>query len=1048
MVDATQQQLNAAYALVATEQRGRQASEEKLHASEEKVYALQTKLNEKLDQERQAYEKKLNQERQTTVRKLNALQKKLEKERVTAAQKLTREVNKVKKDCAEEIAKSEEKVTEERRFNRMYSNKASAAIENIADSLKTVTSRVFAVDDGIRALNNPTGYMAPVIQHTEYDDTPKAFIPSTMNVIYVTADTYDGLLKLIDKEGHNQIPAVKPIPIGVPEDIATVKHNYDNADSKKRITGGRNGLGGTLAVIFSKSFTLETIDEERKKRYVQSWTDNMSNKTAPVIKAVRSKAPFTKITFVPDLARFKLDSLPDDHVMLMKKRLIDIGFATHSRVKTYYDGNLISIKKANDYMKLYDHPKNEKFIVDTNERWTVGVVLSNNSFRHASFVNGIHTILGGTHVDHVVNQITKLLGNKVKSKIKNINIRPSDIKNKIFVFTRAIIENPVFDSQAKETLKMSKKDFGSEYVMSKDFCDRLLKSRIYASLTAIADTKELKDLEKTSGVKKSRLNDLPTLEHAAFAGTKKALESRLILTEGLSARTFAISAFNVIGRDRFGVFPLKGKLLNVRNAPRSKVANNDEIKNIVRIVGLKYELTYEQDADMKSLLYGGIISLTDSDLDGYHISGLLLNFIHHFWPALLARGFLSFCITPIVKVSNGSKLLEFYTLQDYEAWQEKAKDKFTAKYFKGLGTSTATDAREALKNIDQKLIAFERDEQCGESISLAFNDKRSDDRKQWLMTGYDPSLNIDRSERTVNSSDFIHKELIHFSRYDYTRSLPSVMDGLKPSQRKIIAMAMICAVKDEIKVAQLAPKCAERMQYYHGEVSLMGAIVNLAQDYVGSNNINLLKPIGQFGSRMSLGNDAASPRYIFTQMGPIAMKLFDPRDNSLLTYLTSEHKEIEPEWFAPVLPVILIIGTHGIGTGFSSDVLNYNPIDIANYIKLMLMGKTPERNIFPWYKGFTGEIVQIGQNRFTSYGRWAFDSKNRILHVTDLPIDVSTDSYKIFCEELLNEKDSPLDDVLYNNTDTIVDFTLVFKKNEFETWMNMDREDPTDKLRL
>ncbi|KAG3176424.1 hypothetical protein PC128_g17287 [Phytophthora cactorum] len=289
--------------------------------------------------------------------------------------------------------------------------------------------------------------------------------------------------------------------------------NYDDANSKKRITGGRNGLGGTLAVIFSKSFTLETIDKERKKHYAQSWTDNMSTKTEPVIKTVRSKAPFTKIIFVPDLARFKLESLSDDHVMLMKKRLIDIGFATHSHAKTYYDGNLISIKRANDYMKLYDHPENEKFIVDdTNERWTVGVVLSNNGFQHASFVNGIHTILGGTHVDHEVNQITKLIGDKIKSKIKNIAIKPSDIKNKIFVFIRAIIENPVFDSQAKETLKISKKDFGSEFIMRKDFSERLFKSSIYASITTIADTKELKDLENTGGAKKSRLKMQHLLE--------------------------------------------------------------------------------------------------------------------------------------------------------------------------------------------------------------------------------------------------------------------------------------------------------------------------------------------------------------------------------------------------------------------------------------------------------------------------------------------------------------------------------------------------------
>jgi DNA topoisomerase-2 len=646
----------------------------------------------------------------------------------------------------------------------------------------------------------------------------------------------------------------------------------------------------------------------------------------------------------------------------------------------------------------------------------------------------------------VVNQITKEIIEKLK--VKKVIVKPSDVKNKLFVFVRAAIENPVFDSQSKECLKMNKKDFGSEYVMSDTFRKKIIASSVLKSMTEISDSKKVKDLEKTSGVKTSRLNDLPTLEDASWAGTSRGLRAKLILTEGLSARTFAISALNVIGRECYGVFPLKGKLLNVRNVAITRVAANEEIKNIVKILGLKYELKYDNDADMNTLRYGGIVSLTDSDVDGYHISGLLINLIHHFWPCLIGRGFISFCITPIVKVFKGKEVLEFYTLNRYEEWAKSATGSFRTKYFKGLGTSTAAEARDALKDIDQKLIQFQRDDACDEHMSLAFNTKRADDRKKWLMERYDPASSIDRTERTVGVSDFINYELSHFSTYDCLRSIPCVMDGAKPSQRKIIYTAMKYAIKNEIKVAQLAPKVAELTDYHHGEVSLMGAIINLAQTYVGSNNINLLEPLGAFGSRLSMGADAASPRYIFTKTSPIAVRLFDQRDNTLLKYLQSDGTQIEPEWFAPVLPMILVNGALGIGTGFSTTVLKYNPRDLANYITLMLNDKEPARDLMPWYNGFTGSIEATAPGKYSTYGVWQFVDKKRCLHITDLPINASTDGYKEFCEEMLKQKDSPLDDVLYGNTDVVVDFKLIFSKESYARVKALHRDDLAKEFKL
>jgi len=819
--------------------------------------------------------------------------------------------------------------------------------------------------------------------------------------------------------------------------------NYD--DTKERITGGKNGFGAKLANIFSKAFTLETIDADTKKHYVQTWTNNMSEKSAPVIKK-STKKPFTKITFVPDLARFNIAALSTDIVMLMKKRLIDIGYVSHVKVKTFYNGNSFSIKKPEDYMKLYTHPEGAKFIVDdTCERWSVGVALSRNGFQHASFVNGVHTTLGGSHVDHVVSQIVKVIIEKLKKKI---DLKPSDVKNKMFLFLRSTIVNPAFDSQSKECLKMTKTKFGSEYIMNAAFKKALLASDICKSMSEVFDAKSKKDLEKTSGVKKTRLTGMVTLEDANFAGTSKALSAKLILTEGLSARTFAISALNVIGRNCYGVFPLKGKPLNVRDAELKAVVKNEEIQSVVKILGLKYELTYESDADMKTLRYGGVISLSDADVDGIHICGLTLNFFSYFWPHLVARKYVSFCITPIVKVYKGPKVFEFYTLNSYEEWIASAKGQFTTKYFKGLGTSTAKEAREALADIDQKLITFESDDKCEEHLSMAFNKKRTDDRKTWLMERYDATASIDRKQRNVAVSDFINYELSHFSTYDCARSIPCIMDGLKPSQRKIMYTAMKYAAKNEIKVAQFAPKVAEMTDYHHGEVSLMGAIIGMAQDYVGSNNINLLEPRGAFGSRISNGKDAASPRYIFTRLNPIAMKIFDQRDSCLLNYLVSDGMTIEPEWFAPVLPMIIINGTNGIGTGFSSSVLQYNPKNVAQYIKQMLTGPKPAKNLLPWYRGFTGVVEKLASDKFVTYGVWTFDDRKKTLRITELPIGTSTDKYKEFCEKLLAASDSPLTEVIYNTTDVVVDITLFFSASEYRRFNEMERDILAKTLKL
>lgn len=244
----------------------------------------------------------------------------------------------------------------------------------------------------------------------------------------------------------------------------------------------------------------------------------------------------------------------------------------------------------------------------------------------------------------------------------------------------------------------------------------------------------------------------------------------------------------------------------------------------------------------------------------------------------------------------------------------------------------------------------------------------------------------------ISYSDFINKELILFSMADNLRSIPSVVDGFKPGQRKVLFACCKRKLKNEIKVAQLCGYVSEHAAYHHGEVSLAQTIVGLAQSYVGSNNIGVLSPLGQFGTRAQGGKDAASPRYIFTNMERITRVIFNPADDNVLTYLHDDGASIEPEWYVPALPMVLVNGSSGIGTGWSSDVPNYNPVDIVENLRRKMRGEDLEP-MHPWFRGFRGTIEADGANKYKVTGKWNEISDGEF-EVTELPIRVWTQDYK------------------------------------------------------
>jgi DNA topoisomerase-2 len=797
--------------------------------------------------------------------------------------------------------------------------------------------------------------------------------------------------------------------------------NYN--DDEVRIVGGVNGLGIKLTNIFSKSFTIETIDSIRKKIYKQVFTDNLTNKELPDIKSCQKKS-YTKITFLPDYEKFGLSNMTDDIYNLFKRRVYDVSACTDVSVNVYFNEKKINIKDFEKYTDLFLDTKaiQPRFYELVNDRWEVSVAISKSgTFEQMSFVNGINTIRGGRHVEYITNAITKKLVEMTLAKKKK-TIKPQHIKENLFIFVKSTIENPTFDSQTKETLTTLVAKFGSKCELSEKFYEKLYKSGIIELALSATDVVEQKKLVKTDGKKVNKII-VPKLDDANLAGTKDSKDCTLILTEGDSAKTMAISGLSVVGRDKYGVYPLKGKIINVKDITLQKITDNNEITNLKKILGLEQNKDYSKG--IETLRYGKIMIMTDQDHDGSHIKGLLFNVFQTLWNSLYKyEGFLTSMLTPIIKATNSStkEIISFYNMSDYETWICKIdkKSQWKIKYYKGLGTSTDQEAKEYFKEMRQ--ITYNFTENSDSSIDLAFNKKRADDRKLWLSR-YDKYDVLDYTEKSITYETFINKDLIHFSNRNLERSIPHICDGLKESTRKILfACLKRNLYTNEIKVAQLAGNVSEVTAYHHGENSLQEAIIGMAQIFVGTNNINLLEPKGQMGTRISGGQDSSSPRYIYTLLSKLTKLIFKEEDNTILNYLNEDGLSIEPEYYIPIIPMILVNGGIGIGTGYSTNIAQYNPSDIINiYLDIIqnidndigkiltiddiqkteiLINEKPIEDLTPYYLGFKGEISKNEKGNYNSKGiyKWINDTT---IEITELPIGTWTENYKEYLEELI-----------------------------------------------
>ena len=788
--------------------------------------------------------------------------------------------------------------------------------------------------------------------------------------------------------------------------------NYN--DDEKRRSSGRNGYGSKLCNTFAKSFTVETQDETRGLHFIQTWRENMSIIEPPVV-TKRSGKGFTKVSWLPDYSRFKMTGLTNPVIGLIRKYLYDIAMLT--KVPVYCNSVLIPVKSLVDYAQSFrDTPTDEVlYIQDSNSEV---VVISNRQPLTVAFTNGIPNPDGGVHVDTWSKAIFSPLTTKLNPS-DGPKLSVAEVRAHFSIFVSCSLDNPSFTSQEKSKLTAPKPETTFKAV----HLNKMMKWSVIAKIKELLESKQLRAQKKKLEGAKRIYPNVKKLEDANLAGTVDGHECILIYCEGDSAKTFAVAGIErgvgegptlKQGRDYFGILPCGGKILNVRNADAVKISDNEGIQMLIQTLGLEIGIDYTIDSNYHRLRYGSVMIITDADDDGIHIEGLCHNFFHKLFPSLMKRtpSFITSMKTPLVRVPlKGGEEKKFYRQQAFKDFQESSGHLFSGKprHFKGLGTN---DDAEIIDCFGQRIIHYLDDDKVDDQMVKAFGKKSTAARKEWINS-YDPEgVLILEDENAVNiqstCSDFIDTELIVFSIANCARSLPHLIDGLKESQRKIIYTMLkqkMTFNKKGKKVYRLSGEVASMTEYIHGEQCLWDTITGMAWDFVGTNNVPLLVPEGQFGSRLAMGKDAANARYIFTRQQEIIPYLFREEDLPIMEYIQGEDMLIEPLYYVPVVPLILLNGVRGgIGTGFSSRVPAYNPLEVLECLRIwirdnlesldvsgeVILSELPE--IAPWYQGFTGTIEKVKGKYISSGLTKKIDE--RTSEIIELPIGMSTDKFR------------------------------------------------------
>lgn len=611
--------------------------------------------------------------------------------------------------------------------------------------MKKIEQTYRKLSDIDHCLNRPGMYIGSIKPHTS-----RKFIFNGDKMISEELTYNPGFIKIFDEIITNSVDEFKrngsklnTIKVSIENETITiwdnggipvVKHSDDDEwvpemifsnlkagsnfnDDESRTGAGTNGVGSTLTNIYSKEFKIETCDG--KNHYSQIFSNNMRDRTVAKIK--KSSKNFTEISYKPDYEKFQLNGIDDSHFKLIHKRVIDIA-GSNPGIKVYFNNELINIKSFEDYIKFY---KQEFFFEsDKDKTWSIGIGHSTDGFQQISFVNSTDTYDGGTHVDYILGQILSQLREFFQKKHK-VDIKPSEIKNHIFLFLNTTVVNPSFSSQTKEKLITEVKDFGFTYQVTDKLTKSILKSEIVDSIIDWIQQKKNADENKLARELNKNLSKIK-VDKLIDAKGKDRWKCSLSLFEGDSAS----SAFRKYRDPQIqGAFSLRGKFVNATEMNTQKLTQNSEVVNLMGALGLKLG----QKVIPGTLRYGRILFYCDADHDGSSIVALLINFLYKYWPELFENPIVFKAETPIVVVKNikSKKKISFYTQEEYNKWLESINTKeWDIDYKKGLAALVDEEYSEIINN--PRLTQITTDELTKDYLNIWFG-KESELRKVEML---------------------------------------------------------------------------------------------------------------------------------------------------------------------------------------------------------------------------------------------------------------------------------------------------------------------------
>lgn len=786
--------------------------------------------------------------------------------------------------------------------------------------------------------------------------------------------------------------------------------NYD--DDVERTSGGRNGVGIKLGSIFSHTSTVECCDS-KGRCFKQTYTNNMRNAGKVYIEECTPKDPWTQVTFELDLARFSIDGtpltrIPDGVFQLMQRRAFDLA-ACCEGVKVTFNGAQLTVDTFESYSR--QQLGTDPLFISSKKNWSVAVSLTDRDAdenKNVSFVNNVWTREDGEHVRHVKEEISKVL---LESQVvKRLGLAKKDIEKQLRLVVKCYLINPTFNSQGKEKLTLPIKSFSSKFVITGPLKKKLLHGPLIERLKTIKEEKDGRKMKKNDG-KKVRYMSILYLEDARFAGGQHSKNCSLVLTEGNSALALALAGSSEVDRRLFGYYPLRGKILNGYKSTPKQWAENKIIQNVIKILGLKHGVKYTSTKDLR---YGSIIIMADQDIDGFHIRGLVMSIFGSHWKELLAiPGFIKVMKTPLVKFFRGKTMVKEFFDEASAIEYGKTHPNLHRKYYKGLGSSTSAEGKEYFRHLDRYVFPVTG------NFALLERAFGSDTAFRKQLSALPPQINDG-----VTCDDFVHGPFSMYVRADNDRKIADGSDGLKTVQRKILWTLMMKKFPKDIKVAQLAGIAANFTHYHSGEENISKAIINMAQNYPGSNNLPFCTRGGQFGTRKSGGKDAAAPRYITTALEKWVSLAYPPDDNPVYERAIVDGYEVEPGVFIPIICMVLVNGVTGIGTGQSCFIPQHNPHDLIKITRARLQGVT-RPSPTPWTSGHHGMYYRTDTGQLKN--RVHVDVVGTTVKFNELPVGVWTDTVE---EELKKAKPKfEFDSFEQTTTDVAVSFTIRGVKN-------------------